>query len=356
VAGNNRRRDAVMRALIGLALSHKRLGNGREATGAMAELVRGFPDREISYKDYGPEPRDLYAKVVRDLAADGLGSLTVEIDDPRTVVFLDDRYVGVGTVTVADLYPGKYRVYLQQGGRPGRVHEVDVEAGGPTAVSLSWSLDAALRTEAGVAALEFADAAERRDHEARLAVRIGRALGAPSVALIGFRDVGGQRQVIGQVFYVDTRKEVRSATVSLDPVKPRADQLRALGRYLAGDESAARLVEPLAGEEVSGELWRPAAGGGRRFGAWKWITLTAGVAGLATGGVLLALDEDELASGDRNAAVRNTAPAGVATLAVGAALTGLAIYMLATDERPPARAVAVTPLDGGALIGYGGTF
>jgi hypothetical protein len=51
-----------MRGLLGVALAHRRRGRQTEATAAMAELVRSFPDREISYKDYGPEPRDFFSR------------------------------------------------------------------------------------------------------------------------------------------------------------------------------------------------------------------------------------------------------------------------------------------------------
>jgi hypothetical protein len=363
VAGNDRRRDAVMRALIGLALSNKRLGRQEAAGAAMAELIRSFPDREISYRDYGPEPRNLYNAVLPALRGDdGLGSLTVEVDDPETVVFLNERYVGVGTVTVGELYAGTYRVYVQQGSRRGRVHPVKVEGGGPTTLSVSWRFDAALHTEQGVASLVFDDGAAQHGDEARLAVRIGRALDATSVAVIGFRDAGGQRQVVGQVYYVDTRKEARSASVSLDPVRPNRERLRALGRYLAGDESARALVHPLE-VDAAGPMASSSGdgGGGWRFGGWKWATATVGIAALATGVTLIVIDEPELLpDGKRNTAVRNTRPAGIGVAAAGAALTGLALYMFVHDHRagdePRERELTVAPTTGGALVGVAGRF
>ena len=160
LAGKNDRRDAVMRGLVGLALANKRRGREALAAEAMKELVRSFPDREVSYTSYGPEPREFFDAVRRDLGRDGKGSIAVDVDDDRTVVFLNERYAGVGDVVISDLYPGSYRVFLQQGDQFGRVHDVVVEPGVKSTVSLSWQLDAALRT-GGAAALVFADPAAR---------------------------------------------------------------------------------------------------------------------------------------------------------------------------------------------------
>jgi hypothetical protein len=73
VASHARHRDAVFRALVGLSLARARLGDAEGATAAMAELVRSFPDREISRAEYGPEPRTLYAKVKAELDAQPRG-------------------------------------------------------------------------------------------------------------------------------------------------------------------------------------------------------------------------------------------------------------------------------------------
>lgn len=359
LAGSDRGRDAAMRALVGLALSYKRIGPSEKATEAMAELIRSFPDREISYADYGPEPRELYRRVRRSLEEEGKGGLAIAVDDAETVVFVNERYVGVGSVTVPDLFRGTYRVYLQQGTRRGRVHRVAVEAGPPTSLSVSWRFDAALSTDHGVAALIFDDAEQRRAEEARQAVRIGRALDAASVAVLGFREVAGQRHVVGQVYFVDTSKEARSASVSLDPVAPSADRLRALGRYLAGDESAAALVQPLEAAPVGEATADAPARPGFRFGGWRWVTLVGGVAGLATGGALVAVHEPELLEdGSRNTEVRETRTAGFIIGGVSAALTCLSLYMFVHDARQPepTRAVTVAPTEGGATVGISGVF
>jgi hypothetical protein len=365
LVGKNDRRDAVMRGLVGLALAHKRRGQPAQATEAMKELVRSFPDREVSYKAYGPEPREFFDAVRQDLAVDGKGSIAVDLDDDRTVVFLNERYAGTGDVKIGDLYPGTYRLFLQQQStRFGRVHDVVVEPGAITSVSLSWQLDAAVRTE-GRAALVFEDEAARRAHEARFAVRLARAVGAPSVVVLGIRQNRGRRSVVGAFYTADSTRPLRSGAVAVAPVAPGVDRFEALARLLAGDDAAAALVSPLSDDDNGSSAAAPIHGGtsdaerdhgARPLRTWRWVALGAGVAAIAGGATLLALHEpmDDLDDGDSrvDAPRTSTRGAGLATASAGAVLTGLAVYFFIRDRRD-ARAdlgadrTTLVPLEGG---------
>ena len=356
VAGKNDRRHAVMRGLLGLALSHRRLGRQTEATSAMAELVRSFPDREISYKDYGPEPRDFFQKVQGELAREGKGELAVDVDDDKAVVFVNERYAGVGDVTVKDLYAGRYRVFLQQGDELGRVHEVDVEAGRTATVTVSWQLDAALRAGAR---LVFADEAARQEREARHAVGVARTLGAPSVVVLGIRDNRGRRSVVGAVYSADSMRPLRSGAVAVEPVVPAPERLAALARLLAGDEAAADLVTPLA-ESKSREAPEDdrGGGGGRPLRFWKWVALGGGLAALGAGVTLIAIHQSP-EDGSRDPSSRQTRVPGIVTAAAGAALSGLGVYLFVRDarDRRAGRSAMIAPLDsGGAAFVLSGSF
>ena len=357
VIGQGERREAILRGLVGLAMSHRRLGRQTEATAAMAELVRSFPDREISYKDYGPEPRDFYQKVQRELGADGKGSLAIDVDDDRTVVFINERYAGVGDVTATDLYPGRYRVFVQQGGAQGRVHLVDVQPDTRATLALSWRLDAALQSGERGVWLALADEETRTSEEPRLAVRVARAVGATSVVVLGIRDNRGRRSVVGAVYSADSTRPLRSGAVAVEPAPPADDRLVALGRLLAGDEAAAALVAPLGdAAPAPGGHDRVSGAGGRPLRTWKWITLGAGLAAAGTGAALIAAHEPAIMEdGSRNPSARNTRTAGIITAAAGGALTAVGIYFFvrdAGDRRATERAAAVVPLggDGAALV------
>lgn len=374
LVGNAGSRQQILRGLVGLAMANKRLGHSAEATRAMAELVRAFPDRDISYKDYGPEPRDLYQEVKRDLVHQGLGSLSIDVDDDRTVVFLDEHYVGVGDVNLSGLPPGRYRVFVQQGEHTGRVHEVEVEPGEAAALTVSWQLDATLHTTGGHASMAFADDDSRRDNEALYAVRVARALGAPSVVVLGVHDNRGRRSVIGAVYSVDSTRPLRSGAVAVEPVAPEPARLQALGRLLAGDEAAARLVATVGELGASGAAGAGAGpgqrpgdsdiAGGRPLRAWKWVALGGGLAAVATGVTLIAIDRPAtLDDGSRNPFARNTRPAGIVTTAAGAALTGLGIYFFVRDHQDAhesresrAATAAVVPTAGGLTFTVAGRF
>jgi hypothetical protein len=365
VGKNDERREAVMRGLIGLALSHKRRGRTTQATQVMKELVRSFPDRDVSYKDYGPEPHELFDAVRQDLAREGKGSIAVDLDDDRTVVFINEHYVNFGDVKIPDLYPGTYRLFLQQGNRFGRVHDVVVEAGSTTTVSLSWQLDAVLRTDGG-AALVFDDEAARRDLEPRFAVRMARALGAPSVVVLGIRENRGRRSVVGAFYAADSTRPLRSGAVAVEPVVPGVDRFEALARLLAGDEEAAALVAPLGDDGARRRAPRPSTGGaerdvgGRPLAVWKWVTLGAGLGAVGAGATLFLLDNG---GGSRDRFERDTRTAGIALASAGAALTGLGVYFFFRDrsDRLEAEAgggsAALVPLEGGgAALVLGGRF
>jgi hypothetical protein len=372
VAGKSERRESVLRALIGLALSHKRRGRATQATDVMKELVRTFPVVEVSYKDYGPETREFFDAVRQDLGRDGKGSIAIDVDDDRTVVFVNERYAGVGDVKLVDQFPGTYRVFLQQGERFGRVHEIKVEPGATTTVNLSWQLDAALRT-AGAAALQFDDEPARRNLEARFAVRVARALGAPSVVLIGIRENRGRRSVVGAFFSADSTRPLRSGAVAVEPVPPGEDRFEALARLLAGDDAAAALVVPLVDEGTdigagpapvaSGADDRAPTGSSRPVRTWKWLALGSGLAAVAGGVTLVALHEParSLDEGDsrNDQPRRNTRTAGIVTASVGAALSGVGVYLFIRDhrdKRAAPEAAAIVPVDGGAALVVSGRF
>lgn len=366
VGKNDDRRSVVMRGLVGLALAHKRRGRATQATEAMKELVRSFPQNEVSYKDYGPEPREFFDAVRQDLAREGKGSIAVDLDDDRTVLFVNEHYVDAGDAKIRDLYPGTYRLFLQQGNRFGRVHEVVVEAGTTTTVSLSWQLDAVLRTD-GTAALVFDDEAARRDLEARFAVRVARALGAPSVVVLGIRMNRGRRSVVGAFYAADSIRPLRSGAVAVEPVVPGVDRFEALARLLAGEDEAAALVSPLAddaarrapaGTVAANRDDRDPGDGSRPFKVWKWVTLGAGLGAVAGGATLIALDN---AGGARDRYERDTSTAGIVTASAGALLTGVGIYFFIRDggdqdEAGPDSA-SLVPLDrGGAALVVSGRF
>ena len=353
-------RDLMFDALIYLALANGRLGRTLAATRAMAELIRSFPDKEISHARHGPEPRQLFLKVKEDLKLQGVSRLAITLDDPRSVVFINERYVGVGSTVLENLFPGRYRVFVQQGERAGRRHEVDVQAGSDAAIDIVWGIDGALRTEKAFVGLIFTSELERSEREAGYVNRIARALDAPGVVVVGVRVYRGRRSIVGTSFAADSSRPNRTAVLAIEPVAPTEDQVRAMARFLAGDESAAKMFANRAGPERKQEskMVRPRPDDrGRPYRTWKWVGLLGGVVAIGTGVTLIAIDEPEIAGDHLNKTARSTKTLGIVTTAMGGVLTLAGAYFWIRDRKDARRSrVTLIPAQSGAVFAITGRF
>ena len=359
-------RDSYRTALIVLAESHRQAGDGPAATRAMAEMVRSFPNRPVSTVEYSPDVVNFFRQTKDDLDKLGVGTLSVEVDDESVAIFINESYAGGGSTTKT-LYPGRYRVYVQRGDRrPGRIHEVEVNSGTTATLTVSWQVDSALGTAASVAELVFRDEATRQAAEVATVTGLARVLGGKNVVVVGIRAHNEHRSIVGVVLSVETGREVRSAVLALEPVRPSDEKLRRLARFLAGDESVggftpvAEAESPDALDPTVADSTGDALGPASPYRTWKWVALASGVGAMAGGAVLVAI---HLAPNDgtgQNEFVRDTRTTGVITLAVGAVLTGVGGYLWLRD-RPDAREERTTrlllePTAGGAIVGVGGRF
>lgn len=362
IAANPTRRDVVYKAMVGLMLAHKRLKRLPEGRLVAAELARSFADRHFNRAQFGPEGHELHRKAVEELEALGRGGLTVELDDQAVDVYLNERKVGVGSFTSDALLPGTYRVYLQKGAQSGRLRTIDVVPAKTARVTVQWAVDAAIRTEAGFVGLVFASEAERVALQNSAAVELARSLGARGVVLLGVRNVGARRAVIGSAVSVDTAKPDRAAWLRLEPTVGE-QEFRSLAGYLAGGPLASGLV---AGEGNAVAVNRgapPDANPPRPFRIWKWVVPIAGVAAMSYGGYMISIHGDRyVLNGSPVRWQRNTIALGGAAVAGGAAAVALGVYFWVRDERDqqaaPRVLTSVSPLpDGrGAVLLVTGSF
>ena len=215
VAEKQELRDVILRAHVGLALAHNRLGQTKEITRVVGDLIRLFPDREVSRRDYGPEALQLVKQVRTELDAGPRGGLHVEVtDDPGAVVFVNERYVSVGKADLASLYPGAYRVYVS-GRRRGRVHLVDVEGGKTTSLRVNLELEATLHTSDERAALVFDSQSDLEDGSIRVASALREWLAADRVVVLRRGRVEQRRLLIGPLVDSDARDPLREGAIGL---------------------------------------------------------------------------------------------------------------------------------------------
>jgi hypothetical protein len=241
LASDQSLRDALHRALLFLAHAYLRTRQGERAIERIGEVIRSFPDRDLSLVQvqYGPELVSLYRQVRGELDRQGRGTLLVNTQPPGCLVFVDERFVGLSPARVVDLYPGRYRVYIQRQQRPGRVHEVTL-SGGEQAVQIRFDLDSVLQSGPFVG-FRFADLASLERQEVSLATEVGQALDASSVLLVGFRQHQGRKALVGTAIS-PVAGRLRTAMVVVEPTPPSPATIKALGRFLLDGQEAAGLI------------------------------------------------------------------------------------------------------------------
>jgi len=118
-------------------------------------------------------------------------------------------------------------------------------------------------------------------------------------------------------------------------------------------------IEPAAPTPPTLEPAKPEA----RSRVLPWVVIVGGAAVATAGGVLFALDEDELVNGERIPRHRETATRGIAAGVVGIAAVGVGVYLLlredgASERAPTSR--SVSPVVGAgassAWVGVRGSF
>jgi len=357
-------REPLLKGLIALALSQQRSGDPSAAHATFAEILRAFPDATVSRAVYGAEAFDGFEAIRKELAGAGTGKLNIHLADDTGVVFIDEQYRAVGSTTV-ELPPGEYRVCVLLDKQPSRTHRVVVHAKDETKLAIDPRLDRAVRT-APWTGLQFASSGDREAHEGAYAAGFANSLGAASVVVVGVDQVRGRPAIVGSLVSL-TGRELRRASVAIDP-DPSLDRLRALARYLAGEEPAGGIdvqqpsAAPVAGDKPApderSDDTTPSTGG--RWGGWKWLTGGLGVAALGTGIALAVLDgscQGSHGTGHTCNNVYATEPGGYIAIGAGAALLAASIYFFATGSaHEAARTAFVAPAPGGGVVGLVGRF
>jgi len=360
VASDQTLRDALHKALLMLAHSYLRLKQPDRATEMISQVVRSFPDRDLSMVRYGPDLVSFYKKVRREMDRQPRGTLAVSTRPEKCLVFVNERFIGLSPTRVVDLYPGRYRIYIQRPKERGRIHVANVN-GGDHQISIDFELDRVLRTEPFVG-LQFRDRAMMERDEARYAAAVARGVESPMAVVLGFRRYQGRRMLQGTTVSADTGRPIRTGMVALEPAAPSPDTIKALGLFLvSGKPGSGVIVGGGEGGSVpasGGVAPADRAGGPGFFSArvFKWVTLGLAVAGLASGITLIALDGtgtcDAPEGGLCPQSYETMVPGAVLTAAGGAAAVGSGLLFW-WDARGTRREVALLPWAGPRLAGLG---
>lgn len=325
-------RDALYRATLLLALAKQRAGDPTGAAALWSALARGFPDRAPNRAELGPEPVEHFRAALDRLRAAPQGSLTlVGARGQRCPVFLDGRALGTTPLRNTPLPTGSYRLYTRTSEQRGRLTLIDVGTAARQVI-VDCERDAVLQTRDGVVALRFATEGEARTEAPIHARSIGAALAVDEVLLVGLRASAAGAMLNGSVVRVRDGALLRRASLTLVATAPASEHqpVNALAHFLLGGEPSPALVGVWRASSARG------AGGARRFGAWPWVALAGGLAGLGAGIPLLILDGHGTCSGQPRCPERyDTATPGLILTVGGGLALASAVTLFALRGHAP---------------------
>lgn len=347
VAFNQNMLASVQRALLGLAQAMRRLGRDDEAFEAIAEHLRSFPDVVVSAWYYSPEIRQYRQAVELELTRQGQGVLQVEVDHPEALIFVNEIFRGQGRVVVRGLLSGLYRVFVQVGREEGRAYDVSVVPGRTTRLAIDWRFDSSLETPPAWTGLALRERTDWQERAADYAARVGRAVGAPVILLVG-PDWNGAG-LVGTLVAAADGKVIRRAVARAQTPEAMAQ----IARFLAGESSNGLEVNAADRHSLAPTLALDSAQRPRsRRRVLAWASTGGAALLLATGAYALAIDGScvqDVPAGIECRDLYGTRTLGIASGLAGLGLAGLGAYLFWSepeDERP-ARSVGIGPRDGG---------
>jgi hypothetical protein len=336
--------NAAFKILVGISLSQAKRGDASGSAATMAELIRMFRNQPITRIDYGPDAEQFYRAVWKQVRTMGRGQLSITVDNDQAVIFVDGQLRGLSKLTLVDLIPGIYRVFIQVPPSAGRQYEIEVNAGHATTLRVDWELDSTLWLTDSWSGFVFATEADRA-RQAGFAGKLARCWGGGDLlAVVGMVQLQHKPGVMGSL-YDAAGNVVRSAMVTLEG----ADELklRSLARFLAGGLAGRGVT--VVQDTAPGPGVPPAVVSSSPL--VPQLVVAAGAVALVAGGILSAVDQDPKVSAPY--LYRNTAPAGIAVGSVGVAMMSVGIWLwVARNGRLSAPTLAVGHSSG--FVGWAG--
>ena len=359
-------RDSLYLAHVYLALANNRLGKESIAKHHVEEFLRSFPDREVSSRRFGPEAAELFRKAGKDILNAKRGTLKVSLDNQEMVTFIDERYVGVGDVSV-ELPPGRYRVFTQKGPVAGRVHWATVLEGQSTEKNISSEKDRLLSTDKQFASMVFLDSEQKRRIESKFSMELATALNLRHLVLVEVQS----SDIVATLIESKTRSIVRSGSILIPRGgAPSPKNLRALASFIAGDEPSTQvsvkvgsvpepLTIPTKAELAPRERDLSSSTGGISK-SWRYTAWGLGVASIGAGAYLLSIHGEKLNQFNQDGVQlkRKTQNFGIAAIATGAVLTltGCILWTQEGNDSSNQAQLFVAPSEYGVSAGVFGRF
>jgi hypothetical protein len=356
-------RQLIPRAYVGRAVSLMRLNRVKEAKEAIAELVRTTPEPSI-LDSWGTEADKIFQLARKELVARGTGSLTIQVDDPTAIFYLDEAGQPHKTMFAADVLPGLYRVFVLDTMGRSRRYVVEVVPHGHATLDIDWRRDTKFEvtisskrrveryrdiefeatmspTQSLRVGFTFASFAERR-LEGDYARRIAALAHSDFIAVIGRIHWKGKPAVIGVIYQVSTSTAVR---VGIVPIAGNLDSERALANSLFAPELPAPNVISLAAPPW--ETPPPDPADDSRADPGYLLGWMLGIGTIASGTTLIALSDDEHQASRVGGFV-------VGGLGIGLVAVTTFYYRRRSRSSPPM--LAIVPTTSGVFVSVGSSF
>ncbi len=216
-------RHSYGRALLYLARIALETHQVATADALLRRSVETDPLVTLDPREYPPDLLRRRALAASAVARLPHGSLTVRVSRPSCELSIDGRNVTSAAMTNVSVLAGTHRVSAVCNAVAGRIHTVDIVAGGAAEVSIDPDLDAAIDLSHGLGlrlAVGADDATVRR-----LASGVARALGASRAVIVtdtSMRTVDATGTSVETVALAETSSTPASADVSVTAPAPAA--------------------------------------------------------------------------------------------------------------------------------------
>jgi hypothetical protein len=360
VAADSTLRPLIVRAYVARAVSVLRLSRPNEpkdarmnaAKNVIADLVRITTQSSIQ-DTAGTVPDRIFQAARSDLMARGMGRLSIQINDPSTVFYLNVAGESHTGAFAGEVFPGVYQVFVADAAKRSRRYQVEVAPHKHTVLNLDWRIDARFevllpprgapgstptaRVRAGFTFFSENDRRAEADLAGRFAARVPGAL----VLVVGAIKWEGKDAMIGVMYSPDGFAERVGVVRGLD-----VELARALASYLLTTSSTPPQVIALAAPpwatSVSASVGAGASAQRRDSGNSNAKGVLLGVGGplLIAGAIVAVINLDG-----------QTRSYGIEVGAAGLAAIGLGFW-LGRDRSGP----VVSWSSASASIGWAGSF
>ena len=203
----------------------------------MAEVIRSYPSKVITTKDFGEEGAKLFQKSRDQINQAGRGRISVTVSDPDAVIYINEIVQGTAKVNAGDFVPGVYRVLIVMPTGEGRQYEVEVAANQTARLVVDWDVDSLLVLD-GCACIKYPTEKERAREATLVHLLAQKHTNANMAATVTVTSVRGRLVVIGTSYETRSGKLLHSGSVELSGTPANDTMLNRLADCLVGEPCA----------------------------------------------------------------------------------------------------------------------